>query len=167
MVLKVTHFSKKFRKQLPGNKHPKRQLFWSSPLPVLHVLPIKVSRQANQQASQKASQPASRPASCKPASQQPASPQLSKGAGGRGEALRSAAPRSEVAGRAGHEDKVLCIAARRSLPPSDGPHHCRQPPMKSPLDDRPGRQKTTSKFKQHFPILFCVFARLWGPRGLH
>ena len=38
------------------------------------------------------SKPARKPASCKPASQQPASPQLSKGAGGRGEALRFAAP---------------------------------------------------------------------------
>ena len=43
-------------------------------------------------ASQSESQPASKPTSklqaSKPASQQPASPQLSKGAGGRGEALR-------------------------------------------------------------------------------
>ena len=87
--------AEQIRKQLPGNKHPKRPVFLSSPLPVLHVLPVKVSRQANQQASQKTRQPASRPASCKPASQQaskPASPQLSKGAGGRGEALRYPSP---------------------------------------------------------------------------
>ena len=38
---------------------------------------------------------------------------IRQGAGGRGEALRSAAPRSEVAGRAKYEDQVLCIAATR------------------------------------------------------
>ena len=88
---------------------------------------------------------------------------IGRGRRQRAQPIRSAAPRSEVAGRARHEDKILCIAARRSLPPSDGPHPCRQPP---PLDRellKKKLQKTTSKFKQHSSMFFCVFEGLWSP----
>jgi len=78
-----------FIKQLLGNRHTKRQLFWSS---TLQVLPDKVNKQANQQASQKASQPASQQADQQVASQQPASPQLSKGPAAWAKPLRFAAP---------------------------------------------------------------------------
>jgi hypothetical protein len=80
MVLKVTHFSKKFENNYLETNIQKDNYF--GPAPASPACPANQSQQASQPASQPesqpASQPASRPASCKPASQQPASPQLSK-----------------------------------------------------------------------------------------
>ena len=140
---------------------------------VQHPASPACSASQSQQTSQPASQPESQPASKPTSKLQASKPAASKPAavkGGRrqwAKPLRSAAPRSEVAGRARYEDKVLCIAARRSLPPLRWapplPSTCRQPSQTT----RKKAPKNDLQIQTAFFYIFCVFGCLWGPRRGH
>ena len=101
-------------------------------------------------------------------SSQPARPILasqlaaSKGAGGRGEALRIRRTSSEVAGRDRFVTKILCIDRRAKPPPSADPRLCRRP-LASTTTDARGHRKVVA-----WGVLVCTSCftkpRIWFTR---